>query len=497
MRTDALGCIATALGRVAAVAAFLPGRAACGREQRGRRLVARSRSWPLIAVHAVLMPDGRVLTYGTDRDRPADRHLHLRRLGPSAAASTPATRRCPTRTGTDIFCSSQVRAAVRAARSSSPAATTGPARARRTPATTTATVFAYGSNTLTRDERHEPRALVLVLDHAAERRDLHPGRRRRHRPSRDPRHRRRVPPAVRREHRARSTSCTRATSSRRTAASSATTAPAACTTSTPRGIGARCDGRTVQRADRQRLERRDVPARAGSCSSAATRAARWSSTSTARRRRSRPTQPLSSQRRLVNATILADGKVLATGGSDVWNELTGVNYSAEIWNPTTGQWTRGADRARARGSTTRRAVLLPDASVLVARRRRAGPAEQHQRRGLLPALPLRRGRRLRGAPGDRRRAGHDRHRRDLRRRARQHRRRSAASSMVKTTSAYAQLQHGPAVRRADLPAERRPPASCRRRRAPPTRRPGSTCCSCSTPRARRRSRRSCASGVAA
>jgi YVTN family beta-propeller protein len=76
------------------------------------------------------------------------------------------------------------------------------------------------------------------------------------------------------------------------------------------------------------------------------------------------TGSLSSRRRLVNATILADGKVLATGGSDVWNELVGVNYSAEIWNPATGQWTRGANEARSRlyHST---AVLMPDASVLV------------------------------------------------------------------------------------------------------------------------------------
>jgi YVTN family beta-propeller protein len=76
------------------------------------------------------------------------------------------------------------------------------------------------------------------------------------------------------------------------------------------------------------------------------------------------TGSLSSRRRLVNATILADGKVLATGGSDVWNELTGVNYSAEIWNPATGQWTRGANEVRSRlyHST---AILMRDASVLV------------------------------------------------------------------------------------------------------------------------------------
>jgi len=84
------------------------------------------------------------------------------------------------------------------------------------------------------------------------------------------------------------------------------------------------------------------------------------------------TNSLSSQRRLVTATVLADGRVLATGGSAVWNEMTGVNYNAEIWNPTTGQWLVGPPQARARlyHST---AVLMPDASVLVAGGGAPGP----------------------------------------------------------------------------------------------------------------------------
>ena len=84
------------------------------------------------------------------------------------------------------------------------------------------------------------------------------------------------------------------------------------------------------------------------------------------------TQTLSSQRRWVNATILADGKVLATGGSRVKNELTDVNYSAEIWDPISGNWKRGASGAVARlyHST---ALLLPDASVLVAGGGNPGP----------------------------------------------------------------------------------------------------------------------------
>ena len=85
-----------------------------------------------------------------------------------------------------------------------------------------------------------------------------------------------------------------------------------------------------------------------------------------------PTQSMSTQRRLVTATLLADGKVLATGGSQEWNELTGVNNSAEIWNPATGTWTRGNDGAVARlyhGN----ALLLPDATVLVSGGGAPGP----------------------------------------------------------------------------------------------------------------------------
>jgi YVTN family beta-propeller protein len=77
-----------------------------------------------------------------------------------------------------------------------------------------------------------------------------------------------------------------------------------------------------------------------------------------------PTASMGSQRRLANATVLPDGKVLATGGSRVWNVLDTVAYTADIWDPATGQWTVGAaaQRARLYHST---AVLMPDASVLV------------------------------------------------------------------------------------------------------------------------------------
>ena len=86
------------------------------------------------------------------------------------------------------------------------------------------------------------------------------------------------------------------------------------------------------------------------------------------------TQSLSSRRRWVTATILPNGRVLATGGSDVKNELIGVNNSAEIWNPNTGQWKRGAEGEKPRLYHSI-ALLLPDASVLVAGGGTPGPVD--------------------------------------------------------------------------------------------------------------------------
>ncbi|MBL8343342.1 MAG: DUF1929 domain-containing protein, partial [Rubrivivax sp.] len=84
------------------------------------------------------------------------------------------------------------------------------------------------------------------------------------------------------------------------------------------------------------------------------------------------TASMTMQRRLGTATVMADGKVLATGGSAVWNEMTNVVYDAEIWNPTTGQWTRGATAVKARLYHSV-GLLLPDATVLVAGGGAPGP----------------------------------------------------------------------------------------------------------------------------
>src|SRR5579862_89867 len=83
---------------------------------------------------------------------------------------------------------------------------------------------------------------------------------------------------------------------------------------------------------------------------------------------------LSSGRNWVTATMLPDGRVLATGGSAVSNQLTGVNNSAEIWDPNTGIWTVGASGAIARLYHSF-ALLLPDASVLVGGGGDPGPLE--------------------------------------------------------------------------------------------------------------------------
>ena len=76
------------------------------------------------------------------------------------------------------------------------------------------------------------------------------------------------------------------------------------------------------------------------------------------------TQSMQAQRRLVSATLLPTGDVLATGGSPVWNSPTNASLNAEIWNPASGQWTVGANAARPRLYHSN-ALLLPDATVLV------------------------------------------------------------------------------------------------------------------------------------
>jgi hypothetical protein len=72
-------------------------------------------------------------------------------------------------------------------------------------------------------------------------------------------------------------------------------------------------------------------------------------------------------RRQMNATLLPDGKVLATGGTSSagFSDATSPVLAAEMWDPATGQWTTMASMQipRLYHST---ALLLPDGRVLSA-----------------------------------------------------------------------------------------------------------------------------------
>jgi hypothetical protein len=80
------------------------------------------------------------------------------------------------------------------------------------------------------------------------------------------------------------------------------------------------------------------------------------------------TGSLATGRRQLNATLLADGSVLATGGmtsaaTSGLVDLTNAVTAAERWDPATGQWTvlASASRIREYHST---AALLPDGRVM-------------------------------------------------------------------------------------------------------------------------------------
>ncbi|MGH6841364.1 MAG: galactose oxidase-like domain-containing protein, partial [Methylocella sp.] len=76
-----------------------------------------------------------------------------------------------------------------------------------------------------------------------------------------------------------------------------------------------------------------------------------------------------------NATLLADGGVLVTGGSAVDNEPTGVDYQAEYINPWTGISlpVASASKPRLYHSAT---LLLPDGSVLTGGGGAPGPVNE-------------------------------------------------------------------------------------------------------------------------
>lgn len=74
--------------------------------------------------------------------------------------------------------------------------------------------------------------------------------------------------------------------------------------------------------------------------------------------------PMAYARRLANSVVLPDGRVLVTGGTRQGNNGgADAVYAAEIWDPATGAWTLGASAAQIRvyHSAT---LLLPNGAVL-------------------------------------------------------------------------------------------------------------------------------------
>ena len=81
----------------------------------------------------------------------------------------------------------------------------------------------------------------------------------------------------------------------------------------------------------------------------------------------RPTGPMQFRRRQMSATVLPDGRVLAVGGTQGagFNDESQRVLAPEVWDPSTGMWTTLASMQIGRQYHST-AVLLPDARILVA-----------------------------------------------------------------------------------------------------------------------------------
>jgi hypothetical protein len=79
----------------------------------------------------------------------------------------------------------------------------------------------------------------------------------------------------------------------------------------------------------------------------------------------RPVASMAFARRQMNATLLADGTVLITGGTGGpgFNDQAGAVHTAELWNPVTEAWKTVAAESKHR-TYHGTAVLLPDGRVL-------------------------------------------------------------------------------------------------------------------------------------
>ena len=79
----------------------------------------------------------------------------------------------------------------------------------------------------------------------------------------------------------------------------------------------------------------------------------------------RAVSPMAFPRRQMNATLMADGSVLVTGGTSGsgFNNQAGAVHQAELWNPTTESWRTMAPEGRHRVYHSA-ALLLPSGRVL-------------------------------------------------------------------------------------------------------------------------------------
>ena len=79
----------------------------------------------------------------------------------------------------------------------------------------------------------------------------------------------------------------------------------------------------------------------------------------------RSVQSMAFARRQLNTTILADGRVLVTGGTSGtgFNDQAGAVHTAELWDPATERWTTMATESRNRTYHST-AILLPNGRVL-------------------------------------------------------------------------------------------------------------------------------------
>lgn len=87
---------------------------------------------------------------------------------------------------------------------------------------------------------------------------------------------------------------------------------------------------------------------------------------------SKSTRGIGQDRYHANATVLPDGTVFVSGGSMVDNAAWGVAYAGKIWDPESGAWTTTASARKMRLYHSV-SLLLPDATVLTAGGGAPGP----------------------------------------------------------------------------------------------------------------------------